>query len=402
MFVADSGAVLTTIRLLLLQTGLSTALLIGAGLFLRSLSQIRGLDLGFTAARVSHLSVNLQAQGATGAEVMAFYRSAAERVRQIPGVRSAGLSRGAPFMGSWSEEVRLPGMDSLPPREAGGGPYYTRAGAGLLEAMDVRLLSGRLFTEADDRAESAPVAIVTERMATRLWPGRSPLGECLILGEARRCHVVVGVVRDLHRQALEEQARPFMLYFTPLAQDADYPMPDQLMIRTDGDPARWAEPIRKALLELRPDLPFIRLRPYQESVDSRARSWRLGANMLTLFGALSLIIAAIGLYAVLSFAVTQRTQELGIRAAIGATPARLMKLVLGNGMTTAIAGTVLGTALALLFSSRIAPLLFRTSPRDPLVYAATAVVILGVAAGASWIPGRRATRVEPVRALKAE
>ncbi|HEV8196217.1 MAG TPA: FtsX-like permease family protein, partial [Gemmatimonadales bacterium] len=127
-----------------------------------------------------------------------------------------------------------------------------------------------------------------------------------------------------------------------------------------------------------------------------------GATMLTIFGALSLVIAAIGLYGVLSFAVTQRTQELGIRAALGATPSRLMRLILGNGMVTAVVGTILGTALAVAMSGRITPLLFRTSALDVVVYAGTAATILGVAAVASWIPGRRATRVEPVRALKAE
>jgi putative ABC transport system permease protein len=388
--------------LLLLQTGLSTALLIGAGLFLKSLTAIRGLDLGFTPADVAVVTVDLQSQGATGAEIKAFYREASERVGRIPGVRAAGLTIGSPFMGNWSEQVWLPGADSLLPELAGGGPYYFRAGAGALEALGVKLLRGRLLTAGDDRAEAEPVVIVSDRMARMLWPGRDALGQCLVRGEKRSCHTVVGVVSDLHRQALEERERPFLLYFTPLGQDVEYGIPQLLLVRVTGNPDRFTEPIRKELLAIRPDLPYVRVTQYQRTIDSRARSWRLGATMLTVFGALSLVIAAIGLYGVLSFAVTQRTQELGIRAALGASPARLMRLILGNGVVTAVVGTVLGVGLALALSSRITPLLFRTSALDGTVYVVTALTILGVAVLASWIPGLRATRVEPVRALKAE
>jgi len=387
--------------LLLLQTGLATALLIGAGLFMKSLRAINGLDLGFTPSDLAVVTVDLQGQGATGTEIRAFYQEAAERIRKIPGIQAAGLSIGAPFLGNWSENVGLPGGDSMP-ELPGGGPYYFRAGRGLLEALDVRLLRGRLFTEADDRADAAPVTIVSELMARTLWPGRDALGQCLVRGEKKLCSTVIGVVADLHRQALEERAQKFMLYFTPLLQDTEFGVPQLMLVRVSGDPQRWTEPIRRELLAIRPDLPYVRLRPYQDLVDGRARSWRLGATMLTIFGALSLVIAAIGLYGVLSFAVTQRTQELGIRAALGATPSRLMRLILGNGMVTAVVGTILGTALAVAMSGRITPLLFRTSALDVVVYVGTAATILGVAAVASWIPGRRATRVEPVRALKAE
>jgi hypothetical protein len=265
----------------------------------------------------------------------------------------------------------------------------------------VRLLKGRRFTAADDRADAAPVVLVSDLMARTLWAGKDPLGQCLTRGGKKQCNTVVGVVSDQHRSALEEE-RPFLLYFTPLGQDVDYGVPQLMLVRTTGDPERWTEPIRRELLAIRPDLPYLRLRSYQDLVDGRARSWRLGAAMLTVFGGLSLIIAAIGLYGVLSFAVTQRTQELGIRAALGATPSRLMKLILGNGVLTALVGTLLGTALALSLSRRITPLLFRTSALDLTVYLVTGVTILGVAVLASWIPGRRATRVEPVRALKAE
>jgi len=388
--------------LLLLQTGLSTALLIGAGLFLKSLDQVREVDLGFRPSELALVTVDLAGQGATGSEIKAFYREAGERISRVPGIRAAGPSLGAPFMGSLAEPVRLAGVDSLPPQLAGGGPYYIRPGARTLEALGVRLLRGRLFTEADDRAEAAPVAIVSERMARTLWPGSDALGQCLIRGDRRQCNTVVGVVTDLHRSSLDESQRPFMLYFTPLAQDVDYGVPGMLLVRGTGDPERWSESIRKELLAIRPDLPYVRIRPYQDLVDGRARSWRLGASMLTVFGGLSLVIAAIGLYGVLSFAVTQRTQELGIRAALGATPGSLLGLVLRSGMVTAVVGALLGVTLALALASRVQPLLFRTSPREVAVYVVAGAMVLGVAMLASWIPGRRATRADPLRALRSE
>jgi predicted permease len=388
--------------LLLLQTGLSTVLLIGAGLFLKSLTAVQGLDLGFTPADLGVVTVDLRSQGVRGPEIKAFYREAAERVGRIPGVRAAGISIGSPFMGNWSEQVWLPGADSLLPELAGGGPYYFRVSDGLLESLGVRLLRGRLFTAADDRAEAAPVVIVSDLMARTLWPGRDALGQCLIRGERRQCNTVVGVVSDLHRQALEERDRPFMLYFTPLGQDVEYGVPQQLLFRVTGDPERWTEPIRRELLAIRPDLPYIRLRRYQNTIDSRAQSWRLGASMLTVFGGLSLVIAAIGLYGVLSFAVTQRTQELGIRAALGATPSSLLGLVMRSGMVTAVVGALLGVTLALALASRVQPLLFRTSPREVAVYVVAGAMVLAVAMLASLIPGRRATRADPLRALRSE
>ena len=388
--------------LLLLQTSLSTALLIGAGLFLRSIREVRELDLGFQPEALSSVSVDLRALGASSQETAEFYRQAAERLSATPGIVAAGASIGAPFLTSWAEGAQVSGLDSIP-RLAGGGPYYNRVSAGALEALGVRLLSGRLITAADDRLGAEPVTVVTERTARTLWPGRSAIGECLLLGEERTCHRVVGVVADLHRQALDENARPFFLYFTPLGllqgEDA---VPEQLLVRTAAAPDRAMESIRAALLPLRADLPYVRILPFQDLIDRRARSWQLGASLLTVFGAVSLVIAAIGLYGVLSYAVAQRRRELGIRAALGASSRTLLGLVLWNGLVAGLVGVALGVALALALSGQLGELLFRTSPRDPLVYGVTGILVLAIAVIASAIPGRRATRADPLEALRAE
>jgi hypothetical protein len=315
---------------------------------------------------------------------------------------AAGAVIGAPFHSSRTEGTRVSGLDSIP-RLAGGGPYYNRVSAGALEALGVRRVSGRLIGGADDLAGAEPVAVVTERTARTLWPGRNPLGECILLGQEQVCHRVIGVVADLHRQALDENTRPFLLYFTPLGQlSGEDGVPEQLLVRTAAPPDRAMETIRTALLELRADLPHVRITPFQDLIDRRARSWQLGASLLTAFGAVSLVIAAIGLYGVLSYAVAQRRRELGIRAALGASPKTLLGLVLWNGLVAGLIGVALGCALALGLSRQLGEMLFRTSPRDPLVYGVTGLLVLAIAVIASAIPGRRATRADPLEALRAE
>ncbi|NOT09697.1 MAG: protein kinase [Gemmatimonadales bacterium] len=386
--------------LLLLQTSLCTALLIGAGLFLRSMDRVANLDLGFRPERLSTLSVDIESLGLTPEQVNIFYREAVERVRQLPGVASAGLTQGAPFLNNYAQRLRLPGADSIPPKLKGGGPYFFRATDGLLETLGVRVVAGRLFTAGDDRVGAPPVMVVTQRMAETLWKARNPIGQCVLVGEPGVCHEVVGVVADLHRQGLEED--PFLLYFTPLGQRGAEAAPEHMIIRTTRDAEALAEPLRRALAAIRSDLPFIQLRSYESMLDSQARSWRLGATMLTIFGAISLIVAAIGLYGVLSYSVTQRAQELGLRSALGATPANLLGLILREGLIVAFVGIVLGFGLALVLSRRLTDLLFQTSARDPLVFAATGVIVVAIALVASAVPGRRATRVDPLTALRAE
>jgi predicted permease len=388
--------------LLLLQTSLCTALLIGAGLFLRSIREVRDLDLGFQPHELAAVSVDLTGLEAGPEAIAAFYREAIDRLRNTPGIAGVGASIGAPFLTTYGQSVQVAGMDSLP-RLAGGGPYYVRATAGTLEALGVRFVRGRLLTPEDDRSGAEPVTVVTERTARLLWPGRDPLGECLLVGQERTCHRVAGIIADLHRQTLDENARPFLYFFTPLgllpAADA---APEQLLVRTTAPLEQASETVRHALLSLRPDLPYVRILPYQEMIDRRGRSWQLGASLLTVFGGLSLLIAAIGLYGVLSYAVTQRRQELGIRSALGATPHSLLRLVVRHGVVAAGLGIALGVTLALTLSSRLQPLLFRTEARDPLVFAATAALVLVIALAASVLPGRRATRADPLEALRAD
>jgi len=197
--------------LLLVQTTLCTALLVGAGLFVRSLDRASSVDLGISTARLLDIRIDLGSAGMPRDQQKVFYRDAVERLRAVPGVKLAGSIQGTPFGSNSAEGIKVPGLDTIRGLP-GGGPYYFRVTPGALEALGVRLLRGRLFTDADG-PKSPPVAVISDLMARHIWKGEDALGKCFIAGDDGRCREIVGIIRDVHRQEIEEA--PFMLYFTP-------------------------------------------------------------------------------------------------------------------------------------------------------------------------------------------
>jgi len=385
--------------LLLIQTSLTTLLLVGAGLFVRSLDQVRQVDLGIDLDRTLVVSLNQGTFGRVVGESAAFFAELMDRLRREPGVEAVGVSIGGPFLSNWAATVRVPGRDTLP-RYPGGGPYYFAVSSGAAEALGVRLLQGRLFT-AEDRAGSRPVAIVTERMARALWPDQAPLGRCFHHGDGEApCSEVVGVVADIHRQGIQEA--PFLLYLVPLGQAAGSRHPDYLFVRTAGPPALMVERVRGQIQALAPGVPYVGVDPMMAKVSPEMRPWQLGATMFTVFGLLALITAAVGLYGVLAFAVTQQLREFGIRIALGARPATILGGVVGRGLWMASLGIALGLGAALLLGRRVGPLLFETSPDHPGTILGVAVTVLLISAGASILPARRAVRVNPTEVMRAE
>jgi predicted permease len=384
--------------LLLVQTTLCTALLVGAGLFVRSLNRVSGVDLGIEASRLLSVRVDLGAAGVPAAEQQVFYRDAVERLRNAPGVRAAGAMQGMPFGSNSAEGIRIPGMDSIRVMP-GGGPYYFRVAPGALEAIGARLLRGRLFTPADGPG-TAPVAVISDLMARTIWPGEDALGKCFQAGEDDRCREVVGIVADIHRQELIEE--PFLLYFTVVDQQLPIATPTNIMVSTEGPPELMVETVRKELQVLRGDLPYVAIRPFEELIAPQKRAWTLGATMFTVFAGLSLLIAAVGLYGVLSYLVSERTRELGLRAALGATPGTLLEMIVRSGIASALLGVVLGLGIVIVVAGKLGSLLYQTSPRDPMVLAAAGLVVVVVALAASVVPGLRATKVDPMEALRAE
>jgi hypothetical protein len=301
-------------------------------------------------------------------------------------------------MSVYGVSVRSPGIDSVP-KLSGGGPYMIRVGYGAMEALQLHVVRGRLIDPNEDRPGVPPVAVVTQRMANTLWPGKDPLAQCVSIFD-KPCAPVVGIVSDIHLRGLRED--PFMLFFMPLESSDTLAVPETMLVRVSGRPEAMIRTIRQELLTMRSNLPYVRIEPYEDLIAPEARSWRLGASMFSAFGALSLLIAAVGVYGVLSFSVRRRTRELGIRSALGASRGVVLRSVLFGGVVVALGGVAIGAFASWSLSTRLQPLLFETSAREPLAYLLAAACIALFALLASLIPGLRAAKVDPLVALRAE
>lgn len=388
------------------QAALSVVLLVGAGLFVRSLWNVGSLDLGLEPDRVLAVDVGMPGLGRISdpaardrerARRSAFFADALERVRRLPGIQHAALAIGMPFQSWFSVRLRLPGRDSLP-RLPTGGPNISAVTAEYFATMGTQLLRGRVFTR-QDRAGSERVAIVNNTMARILWPGQEPLGECLLIQDLP-CARIVGVVADARRGRLRED--PHMHYYVPRGQEAGIGGTTILVRPATGDPEALAEVVRRALLELDPGLGYIEAQSVQEILDPQVRPWKLGVSVFGLAGVLALVVAAVGLYSVLSYLVEQRTQEMGVRIALGARAGSVVGLVLRDSLAMTLLGIAAGAALALVAGRFLQALLFDTSGHDPVVLGAVAVSLILVAVLASVLPARRANRVDPMEALRAE
>lgn len=394
------------IGLTVAQAALSMVLLVGAGLFIQSLRNVRNLDLGIEPERVLTIRPTWLASGARSPDEQAAENErrntvrlqALERLRAHAGVESAALAVGLPFSNRFTVRLRVPGYDSLP-RLPGGGPYVQAVTSDYFRTVGTRTISGRVFTPAD-RDGSEPVAIVSETMARTLWPGADPIGSCLHIGsDDPPCSRIVGVVHDTHRDALRED--PAMQYYVPFGQERGIGG-TSLLARPRGDPAAAIEALRAEVRAIDPTLSFIHVSTLQERIDPQVRPWRLGATMFGIFGALALLVAAVGLYSVMSYTAAQRAHEMGVRMALGAEARDILRLILRAGVGTAALGVAIGAVLAWIGGRYVEELLFGTSARNGTVFLGVAFFLLVVSVAASLIPARRATRVDPVVALRAE
>jgi predicted permease len=378
--------------LLVAQAALSVMLLVGAGLFVRSLGNASHIALGFDPQHVMRVEADLRVAGYSAAESRALNEQMFERVGALPGVASAALVATVPFYSMAMSQLTIPGRDSVPRGRATNSivspDYFAMIGT--------RLQRGRPFTDAD-REGSEPVAIVSEATARTLWPSGNALGQCVRIGanETLPCYVVVGVVEDVHWADLQQQER--LHVYTPVAQRRQ---PTTLLFRTKGDERATLDAVRRVVYELAPRLTFVRLVPLAQSIDVQLRPWKLGASMFTAFGALALVIAAVGLYSMLAYTVTLRTHELGVRIALGASARDVLRLVIGDGMRVTLVGVALGVAGALLLAPRLESLLYGVTGRDPLVLTGVVLALLAVALAASLAPALRAARADPSAALR--
>jgi putative ABC transport system permease protein len=392
----------TRAGLLILQSALAVVLLVGAGLFVRSLQRVTDQHMGVDTDRVITGFLPLSSAGYTKPEVRAVYSTALERIRALTGIEHATVALTIPFGPSFGARVRLSNGDSLP---AGDGPYVNAIGPDYFTTIGARLL-GRDFT-ANDVAGAPRVTIVSEAMARRLWPARSAIGQCLLIdSDSLPCARVVGVAEDVRRQDILEN--PLYALYVPLAQASPQLtrwMRDLYVVaRPVGDAARMIEPVRRAMQTAAPALPYALVQRISDMPElvTQLRQWQLAATLFAAFGVLALVLAAVGLFGVVSYSVAQRVHEIGLRIALGAAPGNVARLVVANAVGISAAGVALGLAVSLVGGSFVASALYGVSPHDPVVIGVVAALLLAVALLASAIPAYRAARVDPIQVLRVE
>ncbi len=382
--------------LLVLQGALSVILLIGAGLFVRSLEHVRTMPLGYDAEPVLLAERNLRGMVMGDSEQAVLGRRMLEAAQAIPGVEHAAWISAVPFYSTSGTNLHVAGIDSV--RKLGRFTYQTSTPDYFL-TFGTRILRGRPFT-AEDRAGAPRVAVVSEAMAKALWPGKDALGQCMRVGaDTMPCTTVIGIAEDANQRSLIDDSK--FHYYLPMEQF--HPAEGfAVLLRMRGDAASQVEPVRKALQAIMPGETYVTVRSMGELVDRQRRSWKVGATMFVAFGVLALLVAAVGLYGVITYNVAQRMHELGVRVALGAQSGDVVRLVVGQGVRFAVAGVLVGLALALFAAKWIQPLLFQQSARDPATYGAVGALLVAVALVASAVPALRATRADPNTALRSD
>jgi predicted permease len=403
---ADAGGGWAGARSVLLatQAGLAVVLLAGAGLFVRSLKNVEGLSFGIDVDRVLIADMKSGSVGLNADQSRRLFLTFADRVRGVPGVTDAAVSLGLPFGLSWSVSITVPGKSRPGLRRE---PVQYAVTPGYFHTLGISLLEGREFTD-DDRAGTLPVALINQTAADVYWPGENPLGQCAKLGsDSAPCTTIVGVVSNTRRQEIVEGLVPQV--YRPLAQRTDSGTNRTaaffgwtLIARGGGDVSRLKEPVRRALQGTDPLVPYVAVRTMADAVGLQTTTWRLGAGVFSAFGIVALLLAAVGLYSVLSFGVAQRLREFGVRLALGAQVQDLMRQTMARGLIPVIAGLGVGIVLSALLAKLVAALLFGVSPRDPGVLGLVSAILLVAAALASAVPAWRATRVDPASALRSE
>ena len=392
----------TRLALLVVQAALSAVMLVGTGLFVRSLRHVQSLPIGMEPDRVLVASISLTGVNYTDAEIGAMYQRLLDAAKAFPGIESAAIATSLPFSTSWGARVSVPGRDSLP-RVRDGGPYFNGVTPGYIGAMGMHVLRGRDLGQGD-RNPTRRVIIVNQTFARLVWPGQDPIGRCVRLGsDTAPCAEVVGVVANPRRQAIIEDVS--LQLFLPIEQAPNqykYSNTLALVIRPKADVHEVAEPLRRYLQTAVPNLPYLLMQPMADLVNPQMRSWRMGATVFAAFGGLALMLAMVGLYSLLSYDVAQRTHELGIRVALGAHRRDLVRMVVASGTRVIAVGAALGTGIVLVAGRFVQPLLFETSARQPSVLAGAIAVLLVVALLATLVPTRRALAVDPLTALRAE
>jgi predicted permease len=380
------------------QVALSLLLLISAGLLLRSFDKLLSVDVGFKPQQLLSLEYRLpRNRYKDESSQWNFHRQAVERMQEVPGVESASLVRGLPFSGNGgTAAIVLP--DREPPAK-GSEPEvsFNTAMPNYFETIGIPLIKGRVFNN-QDQANTPLVVVINQLMAQRFWPGQDPLGKQVKFVEDGSTATIIGVVGDAKHFWVEEQQTPQM--YATFAQAPG--IFATAVIRTKVDPMSLAEPIKQAVWRVDPDQPMWKIRTVEFLVNRSVADRKFLMALMGIFASLALILTVIGLYGVVSYMVNQRTQEIGIRMALGAQIADIMRMVLRQGMLLVFTGVALGLAAAWMLTRLLTRLLYQVSATDPLTFSVIALLLTTVALLACYIPARRATKVDPLVALRYE
>ena len=388
------------------QVAFAFMLLIGAGLLLASFQRVLAVEPGFAPDNLLTARVSLPASRYQPAETSTFIARFLSGVRAIPGVQSAGFTSDIPFGGDFSDSVILAEGYQMAPGESLVSPYQVRATPGYLETLKVPLLRGRFFTEGDTE-KSPRVVIVDDRLARKFWPGQDPVGRRMFQpdnpqdlttpGPNPNWYMVVGVVGETKMAGLVSTDDRIGTYYFPMAQSSTRSV--TLAVRTTGDPLAIAPQIRRALAGIDPELPLYSVRTMTDRIDETLTDRRTPMVLAVLFGVVALFLAAIGLYGVLAYQVTQRKKEIGIRMALGSEPAAIFTLVLREGLAVLAAGFAVGAAGAYAIRRTMETQLYGIGAMDPTVFALVGGLLAIVALIACSVPARRAARIDPLAAL---
>jgi putative ABC transport system permease protein len=389
--------------LVVCEVALAVVLLVSAGLLLRSFQLLRQVDTGFSTENLLTMRMVLpMPKYAKQENRRAFYDEMLRRVSELPGVESAGMITFLPlsFNGmnfSFSVEGRTsPGDMKLP------FALYRVVSPDYFRAMSIPLQRGRFF-DSHDSADAQPVIIVDRRLADQYWPGEDAIGKRLKVGPADSPNAwltVVGIVGDVRQTGLYEQKLEF---YVPYAQERrSFMAPRDLVVRTKRDATSVAAAVREAVWAVDKDQPVSNVRTMDQVFAAAISQERFQALLLGLFAALALSLACVGLYGVISYNVVQRTHEIGVRVALGAQPRDVLRLVIRQGMFLTLSGLAVGLGAGMFITRVLTDMLFGVTPTDPLTFTGVPVLLLLVAFLACWIPARRATRIDPLTALRYE
>ncbi len=389
--------------LVVVEVALALTLLIASGLMIRSFLRLNAVDPGFVAKGVLTAGVTLpRATYGSDAGRIAFFRDLLQRLDATPGVRSSGIVSALPLLQyNTGSGFYIEGRPAPPPNEA---PivWFRTADRGYFHTMEIPLLKGRLFDDRD-QGGAPPVAIINACLARRFWPGADPIGARVTPGMPRPDRpttwiTIVGVVGDLRHKGLDVDADAEIFY--PYQQHGPAAM--TMTVRTDSDPIRFSPLLRRSVASLDRELPVSQIRTMEQILADSIGTQRFAVLLLGIFAGTALALAAIGIYGVVSFSVTRRTREIGVRMALGAQAGTVLRMVVGKAVMLAVSGVVIGLAAAFALTRAIGSILYGVSATDPAIFAGVSFLLTGVAALAGYFPGRRAARIDPIEALRTE